>query len=127
MNTTRKHVVAALAAAFLGAGGAVAASAIPAPAVDMPLAAAKRSEIAVLAGGCFWGVEAVFEHLKGITHVKSGYAGGTRETANYDLVSSGRTTHAESVQITYDPSQITYGQLLRVFFSVAHDPTQKNR
>ena len=115
---------AALAATALSAG---AAPALPAPGVDAPVAAAKRVETAVLAGGCFWGVEAVFEHLKGVSKVTSGYAGGTKETAKYDIVSSGRTGHAESVLITYDPSQITYGQLLRVFFSVAHDPTELNR
>ena len=115
---------AALAATALSAG---AAPTLPAPAVDAPVAAAKRVETAVLAGGCFWGVEAVFEHLKGVSKVTSGYAGGTKETAKYDIVSSGRTGHAESVLITYDPSQITYGQLLRVFFSVAHDPTELNR
>jgi peptide-methionine (S)-S-oxide reductase len=85
------------------------------------------TETAVLAGGCFWGVEAVFEHLKGVTRVTSGYSGGAADTAKYNAVSSGATGHAESVQISYDPSQITYGQLLKVFFSVAHDPTQLNR
>ena len=88
---------------------------------------AKGKETAVLAGGCFWGTEAVFEQLRGVYNVDSGYAGGTKGTANYDLVSEGRTGHAESIQITYDPSQISYGQILKVFFSVAHDPTQVNR
>jgi peptide-methionine (S)-S-oxide reductase len=87
----------------------------------------KGKETAVLAGGCFWGTEAVFEQLKGVYDVESGYAGGTKNSANYDLVSEGRTGHAESIKITYDPSQISYGQLLKVFFSVAHDPTQVNR
>ena len=127
MKTIVKHIAAAFAAAVFSGGSALAASALPAPAVDTPVAASKRTETAVLAGGCFWGVEAVFEHLKGVTKVTSGYAGGTKETASYDVVSSGRTGHAESVHITYDPSQITYGQLLRVFFSVAHDPTERNR
>ena len=100
---------------------------IPDPALDAPLAAAKGEQTAVLAGGCFWGIEAVFEHVKGVTGVTSGYSGGSAETANYELVSSGETGHAEAVKITYDPSQISYGQLLKVFFSVAHDPTELNR
>ncbi|HEX8130098.1 MAG TPA: peptide-methionine (S)-S-oxide reductase MsrA [Pyrinomonadaceae bacterium] len=104
-----------------------AAVVIPDPAVDAPLANAKGEQTAVLAGGCFWGVEAVFEHVKGVTNVVSGYSGGTARTAAYDLVSSGQTGHAEAVRITYDPSQITYGRLLKIFFSVAHDPTQLNR
>lgn len=99
----------------------------PDPAVDTPLAKAAGAETAVLAGGCFWGVEGVFEHVKGVTRVMSGYSGGTADTARYRQVSSGRTGHAESVRITYDPQQISYGQLLQVFFSVAHDPTQFNR
>jgi len=122
-----KSVIAAVADAAFSGGAALAATAVPAPSVDAPLASAKRTETAVLAGGCFWGVEAVFEHLKGVIDVKSGYAGGTKDTAKYDVVSSGRTGHAESVIVTYDASQITYGQLLRVFFSVAHDPTEVNR
>src|ERR1051325_11081655 len=101
--------------------------AIPDPIVDAPLASAKGEQTAVVAGGCFWGIEAVFEHVKGVIDVKSGYAGGTANTAHYDMVSSGRTGHAESVRIKYDPSQISYGKLLKVFFSVAHDPTQLNR
>src|SRR5262249_33910852 len=81
---------------------------------------------AVLAGGCFWGIEAVFEHVKGVKHAESGYSGGAAEAAQYETVSGGGTGHAESVRVTYDPSQITYGQLLKVFFAVAHDPTQLN-
>ena len=100
---------------------------IPDPVLDAPLAAAKGERTAVLAGGCFWGVEAVFEHVKGVTKVTSGYSGGSAESANYEMVSRGETRHAESVRITYDPSRITYGQLLKVFFSVAHDPTELNR
>ena len=100
---------------------------IPDPALNAPLAIAKGEQTAVLAGGCFWGIEAVFEHVKGVTNVTSGYSGGSAETANYELVSSGVTGHAESVRITYDPSQISYGQLLKVFFAVAHDPTELNR
>jgi peptide-methionine (S)-S-oxide reductase len=84
-------------------------------------------QTAVLAGGCFWGVEAVFERLSGVTNVVSGYAGGSRATANYRVISLGVTNHAESVQITFEPSRITYGQILKVFFAVAHDPTELNR
>jgi len=121
-----------LALLFLGVATtacspATAAVMIPSPAVDEPLAAAKSQRTVVLAGGCFWGIEAVFEHLQGVVNVKSGYAGGTAATATYEIVSEGRTGHAESVQIVYDPSQISYGQLLQVFFSVAHDPTELNR
>ena len=100
---------------------------IPEPAVDEPLASHAGQEKAVLAGGCFWGVQAVFEHVKGVTKVVSGYAGGKAETAHYEQVGTETTGHAESVEITYDPSQISYGQLLKVYFSVAHDPTELNR
>jgi len=106
-------------------GAAASVTSIPDPAVDEALRSGQKQTM-VLAGGCFWGVEAVFEHIKGVTDVKSGYAGGTG-SASYDEVSSGRTGHAESVQITYDPSKITYGKLLKVFFAVAHDPTEVNR
>jgi peptide-methionine (S)-S-oxide reductase len=99
----------------------------PAPAIDAPLAAAKGHQTAFLGGGCFWGVQAVFEHLKGVSTVTSGYAGGHVKSPTYESVSLGVTGHAESVSITYDPSQITYGQILMVYFSVAHDPTQRNR
>jgi peptide-methionine (S)-S-oxide reductase len=99
----------------------------PSPAVDAPIAAAKSEQTAVVSGGCFWGIQAVFQHVKGVINATSGYAGGSAKTAEYEIVSTGQTGHAESVKITYDPSQITYGQLLRVFFSVAHDPTQLNR
>lgn len=100
---------------------------IPDPAVDTPLVSTKSQQTAVLAGGCFWGVEAVFEHVKGVIEVRSGYSGGQARTAEYEKVSSGRTGHAESVRITFDPSQVSYGQLLKVFFSIAHDPTELNR
>lgn len=103
------------------------ATTIPDPAVDAPLAKTKGTQTAVVAGGCFWGVEAVFEHVKGVTSARSGYSGGASETAQYQKVGSGRTGHAEAVEITFDPSQISYGQLLKVFFSVAHDPTEVNR
>jgi peptide-methionine (S)-S-oxide reductase len=99
----------------------------PAPAIDAPLAVAKGQQSAVFAGGCFWGVQAVFQHLKGVSSVTSGYAGGFVKSPSYESVSMGVTGHAETVSIIYDPSQLTYGQLLMVFFSVAHDPTQRNR
>jgi peptide-methionine (S)-S-oxide reductase len=99
---------------------------VPAPLVDEPTGPA-RSEIAVLAGGCFWGVQGVYQHVTGVTQAVSGYAGGSRATADYELVSSGATGHAESVQITFDPQQISYGRLLQIYFSVAHDPTELNR
>jgi len=104
-----------------------AAVAIPNPKVDAPLATQKGEQFAVFAGGCFWGVEAVFDNVKGVSIAESGYAGGSADTAEYYTVSSGSTGHAESVRIKYDPSQITYGQLLKVFFAVAHDPTELNR
>jgi peptide-methionine (S)-S-oxide reductase len=107
--------------------GICGAATLPAPAVDLPAAAAKAPQTAVFAGGCFWGVEAVFRHVKGVSRAVSGYAGGAANTAEYDMVSTGRTGHAESVQVVYDPAQVSYGQLLRVFLSVAHDPTQLNR
>jgi peptide-methionine (S)-S-oxide reductase len=98
----------------------------PPPAVDEQ-AGAKTSEVAVIAGGCFWGVQGVFQHVKGVTNAVSGYAGGDKATARYDMTSTGTTGHAESVQITYDPRKITYGRILQVYFSVAHDPTELNR
>jgi peptide-methionine (S)-S-oxide reductase len=104
------------------------ATVIPAPVQDEPTAASgSAQETAVLAGGCFWGVQAVFQHVKGVKQVLSGYAGGASSTAQYETVSSGRTGHAESVKITFDPRQITYGRILQIYFSVAHDPTQLNR
>jgi peptide-methionine (S)-S-oxide reductase len=93
----------------------------------VPANAAPRAETAVLAGGCFWGMESVFEHVKGVTSVVSGYAGGGAKDASYDKVSSEGTGHAEAVKITYDPAQISYAQLLQIYFTVAHDPTQVNR
>lgn len=107
------------------AGGADKAVAIPAPAQDV--APAAGNQVAVLAGGCFWGMEAVFEQVKGVRSVSSGYAGGTRATARYKLVASETTGHAEAIRITYDPRQVSYATLLRIYFSVAHDPTQLNR
>jgi len=99
---------------------------VPPPAFDTPKLQGDL-QTAVLAGGCFWGVEGVYEHVRGVRDVKSGYAGGTKQTAQYRTVSGGDTGHAESVQIVFDPSQISYGELLQIFFSVAHDPTQLNR
>ena len=103
------------------------AAAVPAPAQDAPRASTPGKQTAVVSGGCFWGIQAVFQHVKGVISATSGYSGGSAKTAEYEIVSTGETGHAESVQIVYDPSQITYGELLRVFFSVAHDPTQLNR
>ncbi len=100
---------------------------VPPPLQDASRAAASGKQTAVISGGCFWGVQAVFQHVKGVISATSGYAGGSAKTAEYETVSTGETGHAESVQIVYDTSQITYGELLRVFFSVAHDPTQLNR
>jgi peptide-methionine (S)-S-oxide reductase len=99
----------------------------PDPVVDATLAEKAGQSRAILAGGCFWCVEAVYKNLDGVTSVKSGYAGGTADTADYETVSSGTTDHAESVEVVYDPSRISYGQILKVFFSIAHDPTQLNR
>jgi peptide-methionine (S)-S-oxide reductase len=101
--------------------------ALPSPKLDIPATAAQGDQTAVFAGGCFWGVEAVFEHVKGVKQATSGYSGGDARTARYGIVSTGRTGHAESVKVVYDPAQVSYGQLLKVYFSVAHDPTQLNR
>jgi len=105
--------------------GATAAATIPTPAVDEARTTGKGERTAVFAGGCFWGIEAVFDHVKGVKSSVSGYSGGNEATAHYDIVSTGTTGHAESVQVVYDPSQISYGQLLQIFFSV-HDPTELN-
>jgi len=99
----------------------------PDPVVDASIAEKAGQSRAILAGGCFWCVEAVYKNLDGVSSVKSGYAGGTADTADYETVSSGTTNHAESVEVVYDPSRISYGQILKVFFSIAHDPTQLNR
>ncbi|MGB8699215.1 MAG: peptide-methionine (S)-S-oxide reductase MsrA [Thermosynechococcaceae cyanobacterium] len=125
--------LAALAIAIALVGNAtrhsasVAAAQFPNPSADIAVATAPGEQTAILAGGCFWGMEAVFEHLKGVSDVVSGFAGGSAETAHYGTVSSGQTGHAEAVKITYDSAKISYGQLLKVYFSVAHDPTQVNR
>lgn len=120
-------LAAGLLLAVQACGAASSAVSLPTPAVDVPVAQAKSPQTAVFAGGCFWGVEAVFRHVKGVSSAVSGYAGGAVKSPGYALVSTGTTGHAESVKVTYDPSQVSYGQLLKVFFSVAHDPTQLNR
>lgn len=109
-----------------GSAGASTTPAVPAPVLDEQ-PGAEASAVAVFAGGCFWGVQGVFQHVKGVTSAVSGYAGGDKRSADYETVSSGRTGHAESVQVTYDPRAITYGRLLQIYFSVAHDPTELNR
>jgi peptide-methionine (S)-S-oxide reductase len=136
---TRRHIETARC--LLGAGAVVLTAAclvfwqtpaiaaedavvIPPAAIDEP--SVPGTETAVFAGGCFWGVQGVFQHVKGVESAVSGYAGGSADTASYEMVGSGRTGHAESVKITYEPSKITYGQLLQVYFSVAHNPTQLN-
>jgi peptide-methionine (S)-S-oxide reductase len=116
---------AALLAAFFGS--AAQAAPLPAPAIDATRASSPGAQTAVFAGGCFWGVEAVFRHMKGVQSAVSGYAGGRTKNPTYMEVGTGMTGHAESVEVVYDPSQVTYGELLRVFMSVAHDPTELNR
>ncbi len=111
----------------LSRSSATAATAIPNPAVDDPLASAKGQQAVVVSGGCFWGIQAVFEHVKGVISATAGYSGGAANTADYETVSEGKSGHAESVKIVYDPSQVSFGTLLKVFFSVAHDPTELNR
>ncbi|MBS0548786.1 MAG: peptide-methionine (S)-S-oxide reductase MsrA [Proteobacteria bacterium] len=103
------------------------ATMVPAPETDETLIGADATETAVFAGGCFWGVQGVFQHVEGVRNAVSGYAGGAKETAAYEKVGSGRTGHAEAVKVTYDPRKITYGRLLQIYFSVAHDPTELNR
>lgn len=136
--TTKARGVAALAvflglavalfAALDGPGSRATASAtIPAPTLDEPAGSQGTSETAVLAGGCFWGVQGVYQHVKGVSSAVSGYAGGNASTAHYETVGTGDTGHAESVRITYDPNQVTFGQLLHIFFAVVHDPTELNR
>jgi peptide-methionine (S)-S-oxide reductase len=127
-------VIALVAMAFFvfgtkgnGVSAAEGSVALPNPSVDAPLASTPGKQTAVLAGGCFWGIQAVFQHVKGVKEATSGYSGGSVASPDYEQVSSGNTGHAESVKITFDPSQVSYGQLLKVFFSVALDPTQLNR
>jgi peptide-methionine (S)-S-oxide reductase len=121
-----KYQLATVLAVSLTAAG-FRPSTFPDPVKDIPAPASASRQTAVLAGGCFWGVEAVFEHLNGVIDVVSGYAGGSQSTAHYPVVGTGTTGHAESVQVTYDPATISYGKLLKVFFAVAHDPTELNR
>ena len=131
-NTARPAFwLSAAAAAAFGAWVLATPSAaeegieIPAPVVDAP--AQGNSEVAVLAGGCFWGVQGVFQHVEGVKNAVSGYAGGDKQTAQYNVVGTGSTGHAEAVKVTFDPSKISYGRILQIYFSVAHDPTQLNR
>jgi peptide-methionine (S)-S-oxide reductase len=125
---TRLFLILAFAFSILAYGASAApGQPIPPPKVDAPLAAAAGKETAVFAGGCFWGTQAVFERVKGVLKTTVGYAGGSAATATYDQVVTETTGHAESVEVVYDPFRITYGQLLRIFFSVAHDPTELNR
>jgi peptide-methionine (S)-S-oxide reductase len=135
-STAARCALAAAAAIALGAIYAFAPSPpraaeigrqIPAPALDAVPASGAETQVAVLAGGCFWGVQGVFQHMKGVSSAVSGYAGGDKRSAHYNLVSTGMTGHAESVRVTFDPRQISYGRILQIFFSVAHDPTQLNR
>jgi peptide-methionine (S)-S-oxide reductase len=128
------RIVAILAVIGTMAVGALAigqhsasAAGFPDPATDEPAASTPGSEKAVFSGGCFWGIQAVFEHVKGVTKATAGYAGGAADKAHYEIVSTGTTGHAESVEVVFDPSVVTYGQLLKVFFHVAHDPTELNR
>jgi peptide-methionine (S)-S-oxide reductase len=107
--------------------GSAAKASFPAPPPPVPAESTAGMQTAVFAGGCFWGVEGVFEQVKGVSKVVAGYSGGEAKTAHYEVVENGNTGHAESVQVTYDPTKVSYGQLLEVFFAVAHDPTEKNR
>lgn len=128
-TSVRKHILAMIllwSAALASPLAAQEGIPIPAPAIDEPVGS-QATAVAVVAGGCFWGVQGVFQHLDGVKNAVSGYAGGTADTAHYEMVGSGQTGHAEAVEITYDPKQISYGKLLQVFFSVAHDPTELNR
>ena len=118
-------MVLTLLAGTLAQAGA--SGAVPAPAIDQPKAATAAKQTATVAGGCFWGIQAVFQHIKGVVSATSGYSGGSKRTAEYEIVSTGQTGHAESVQVVFDPSQVSYGELLRIFFSVALDPTELNR
>lgn len=130
MNIVRRSTLAIALIAMCGACSLAGARskpvALPDAKADAPLATGK-DQVAVFAGGCFWGVEAVFEHVKGVKNVVSGYSGGSALTAQYGVVGTGQTGHAEAVRVVYDPKLVSYGQLLKVYFSVAHDPTQLNR
>jgi peptide-methionine (S)-S-oxide reductase len=131
MRINIKTTVAALTLAACGlscqAGADALNKVIPAPALDTPAAEATGQQTAVLAGGCFWGLQGMFEHVQGVTKVVAGYSGGAKATAHYEMVGTERTGHAESVEITFDPKRISYGQLLQLYFAVAHDPTELDR
>jgi peptide-methionine (S)-S-oxide reductase len=131
MSRFRSHYVLLFLALLIGTvactTGNASTVAVPGPGVDASKSGKSGEQTAVIAGGCFWGIQAVFQHVKGVVSATSGYSGGEAKTAEYEVVSTGETGHAESVKIAYDPSQVTYGELLRVFFSVAHDPTELNR
>ena len=125
LTTVGLACLAAIGLHFGQASAAEPSVVIPPPTADEP-AAGRHTETAVFAGGCFWGVQGVFQHVKGVTNAVSGYSGGKKETAEYETVSGGNTGHAESVQVTFDPAQVSYGKLLQVYFSVAHNPTELN-
>jgi peptide-methionine (S)-S-oxide reductase len=120
-------LIAGVAALWVSQSAAEDARAVPAATLDEPAPPMDATEVAVLAGGCFWGVQGVFQHVDGVTGAVSGYAGGAKDTAQYELVSTGRTGHAESVRVTFAPQRISYGHILQIYFSVAHDPTELNR
>jgi peptide-methionine (S)-S-oxide reductase len=132
MRISPRNIVRGLfLVSFLGLAATTAqaaepAVAIPAPTLDAATPTSTGAQTVVLAGGCFWGVQGVFEHTKGVTRAVSGYSGGKKETAHYEMVGTERTGHAESVQVTYDPKQISYGKILQIYFSVAHNPTELN-
>jgi len=134
-TSTFFRLVLIFAALVIGGGTALrgfpsvaeSAHTIPPPAHEEPASAGATSEVAVLAGGCFWGVQGVFQHVEGVTNAVSGYAGGSADTAHYEMVGTNTTRHAESVQVTFDPGRISYGRILQIYFSVAHDPTELNR
>jgi peptide-methionine (S)-S-oxide reductase len=127
MNKPLALIALAIFGLSCGASADAVNKAIPLPEIDTPAAEATRPQVAVLAGGCFWGLQGMFEHVQGVTKVVAGYSGGEKATAHYEMVGTETTGHAESVEITFDPKQISYGQLLRLFFSVAHDPTELDR
>jgi peptide-methionine (S)-S-oxide reductase len=136
MRTSRPGLLVATFLTFVGvlfspgfqAAPPHSSNSFPKPALDEPVSSARgKQELAVLSGGCFWGIQAVYQHTKGVVSATSGYAGGSAETAHYEEVGTGNTGHAESVKIVYDPAQITYGQILMIFFSVAHNPTELNK